>query len=474
MTVLTIFFCGTGFSSADFYRATFPQGELVATLARNMAGTEHVDWFIVDGPGSGNFQSREKFVQPINEFGEMWGKPFGYGVEASAEHAIQLVRGIATWSPTPRALRDEQLNPGPLRRKQFREDQDARQRVFEQRNATAMQMGGSATTPASTIVKIGNRSLVVPHQSDFNRITRKGAVRRRNHASPDRDPVRDSPAFRPTAQALVERRIAIARRSAPITAINVVGWSRGAVTAHRFANKMYAAADLRHIPLKIIALDPVAGFFNYTGQDDTTLHENVLRYVCFYACTEKKWWLKPMKPFTFSSTFTTFYPVPGGHATIVGKPDVGGEFPIKNTRSADWSAPENAYRLSPALLVRRLSERYLTSWGTKLLQHLPNDDSTLLGDYDLMIRSRGHFHKTPAPGARALPLPVRTIGVKGPNGGDLRLYDAVRRETHAVFINDHHRQLFEKFHPPGTWNFSNTHSAHAPYTYAWLREYATA
>ncbi|MCY0388372.1 hypothetical protein OVY01_14230 [Robbsia sp. Bb-Pol-6] len=472
MTVLTLFFCGTGFGSADFYRATYPQGELVATLARNMAGTEYVDWFIVDGPGSGNSQAAEKFVEPINSLGESLGKPFGYGMEASAEHAIQMIRGVATWSPALHPLRNEQLNPGLIRRQQFREDQDARQQVFGQWTAAATaQPGHVMATPASTVVKLKNRSISIPHEKDFNRITRKGATRRKGHVAPNRTPITSPTPFRPTAQQLIMQRIAMARRSRPITAINVVGWSRGAVTAHRFANKLHAAADLRHIPLRIIAVDPVAGFFNYTDKRDTTLPENVVEYICFYACTEKKWWLKPMKPVPYANMRTTFYPVPGGHATIVGKPDVGGEFALKNARLANWSASENAYRLSPALLVRRLTERYLIAWGTKLSQHLPNDDAALLGDYDLMIKSRGKFRKDAPPGA--LPSSKRTIGVKGLPNKNMSLYAALREEMDTIFINDHHRRLFEKFHPPGTVNFTNKTSPLAPHTYDWLYEYAT-
>ncbi|MGI4856287.1 MAG: hypothetical protein ACRYHA_05055 [Janthinobacterium lividum] len=473
MAVLTIFFCGTGFSSFDFYRATFPQGELVSTLARNMVGTEHVDWFIVDGPGSGNAQAREKFVEPIRFSSNLLGGAFGYGMEVSAEHAIQMVRGVATWSPAPRPLRDEQLNPGRIRRQQFREDQDARQRVFEQRaTSAAAQAGDASIMPASTLVKLKDRSLVIPHENHFNRITRKGAIKRTHHPALRQDRMHVAPAFRPTAQELITQRQAMARRSHPVTAINIVSWSRGAVTAHRFANKLHNAADLCHIPVKIIAVDPVAGFFNYTGKNDTTLPENVLDYVCFYACNEKKWWLKPMKPMPHSSSRMTFYPVPGGHATLVGKPDVGGEFALRNTRLADWSASENAYRLSPALLVRRLTERYLMSWGTKLSQNLPNDDRTLLGDYDLMIKNREKFHGNSL--SATLGFAKRTIGVKGPGNKDMRLFEAVRQEMDTVFINAHHRQLFEKFHPPGTGHLSRGRFSFAPHTCDWLHKYVTA
>lgn len=56
MTVLTVYLCGTGASSFDNNNPVYWQGELVSTLAHNNLDREFAQWFIVDGPGSGNLQ----------------------------------------------------------------------------------------------------------------------------------------------------------------------------------------------------------------------------------------------------------------------------------------------------------------------------------------------------------------------------------------------------------------------------------
>jgi hypothetical protein len=49
----------------------------------------------------------------------------------------------------------------------------------------------------------------------------------------------------------------------PVTEIILVGWSRGAVTCHMMANKLFQDTLTSHIPVSIFAVDPVAGSWEF-------------------------------------------------------------------------------------------------------------------------------------------------------------------------------------------------------------------
>lgn len=96
MSIYTIFFCGTGSNRTDsltggkeqsFYHA----GELISTLAKNMATDEYKDWIILDGPGSGNLQEKEKWVKPGNHY-EALGGALGAGVGNNIAHALAVLK----------------------------------------------------------------------------------------------------------------------------------------------------------------------------------------------------------------------------------------------------------------------------------------------------------------------------------------------------------------------------------------------
>ena len=94
------------------------------------------------------------------------------------------------------------------------------------------------------------------------------------------------PDRRVTQQALQMQKIRIFRKKKPITQINAIGWSRGAVTTHMFANALALDPVLKNIPVNLIAVDPVPG----TGQFQThrtTIPSNVKNYVAFYARDER-------------------------------------------------------------------------------------------------------------------------------------------------------------------------------------------
>ncbi|MEL6581077.1 MAG: hypothetical protein AAFQ14_15120, partial [Cyanobacteria bacterium J06621_12] len=90
--VFTVFFCGTGSNHLDVKNPSYPIGELVSTLASHHEGAELVDWIVVDGPGSGNLQEDDKWVEPGN-FSKKRGEYLGTGWENNVAHAIAVIKG---------------------------------------------------------------------------------------------------------------------------------------------------------------------------------------------------------------------------------------------------------------------------------------------------------------------------------------------------------------------------------------------
>lgn len=103
MSIFTLFFCGTGSNRNDSTPNAvledkdknsawfFHEGELISTLAKNMAAQEFYSWIIVDGPGSGNLQEKEKWVKPGNHHNIM-GQLLGKGWENNVAHALAVLK----------------------------------------------------------------------------------------------------------------------------------------------------------------------------------------------------------------------------------------------------------------------------------------------------------------------------------------------------------------------------------------------
>lgn len=106
MTTFTIFFCGTGSTKYDNLHKNYWNGELVATLANNIAGHEFAEWIVIDGPGSGNMQADELFTESKG-FG--WtGTAFGKGWHENVQHALNIIRGQFDWQRTKLSEADYQ------------------------------------------------------------------------------------------------------------------------------------------------------------------------------------------------------------------------------------------------------------------------------------------------------------------------------------------------------------------------------
>ncbi|MCA9525621.1 MAG: hypothetical protein KC549_04905, partial [Myxococcales bacterium] len=105
-----------------------------------------------------------------------------------------------------------------------------------------------------------------------------------------------------------------------VTQVNMVGWSRGAVTSIRIANKLYEVFGAS-IRCNIFGLDPVAGQnAGVTMEDTRTLPESVDTYVAILSMNEERRSFAPQDRDRMDIAATTtrcFLPMPGKHSEQV-------------------------------------------------------------------------------------------------------------------------------------------------------------
>jgi hypothetical protein len=373
MATFTIFFCGTGSNSFDFANLDYVAGELISTLAMNHAGHEFVDWIIVDGPGSGNLQEAQKWV-PAGNYGQTRGMLGGKGWEENVKHAVAVLVGTDYEERTKRTGSEKSI----LR---------------------AAGVGVARVERTGTVLR-----------------TLLGQTKRvRLHA-------RISP------QALQQRKIQIMRKNKPVDQVNVIGWSRGAVTCHMFANALAKTEGWSHVPVNIFACDPVPG----SGNFDThriRLGSNVKKYVGIYAADERSRGFSPVLPQLDGGTEYFITTMPGRHGTLVGNASIDGGGGVNTL-------------FGPGKVTRDLAERFLQSWGTNLNKTLNLSDLEVLQRYEEMLAHRPEY------------LAMRDISYTGFTQGDRAVgkgdgtwktfgSSSTLSQEH-VFVNSHHRWLFEQ------------------------------
>lgn len=318
MSTLTVYFCGTGFTKFDDTNKNYWNGELISTLATNNLGREFVDWAIVNGPGTHNLQADELFVKSAN-YGVTAGRLLGKGWEENVHHAIQLVRGQATWQRSQ----------------------------LKKRELKALKVAG---------VPVANA-------------TREGSWPKSKKNYGER---------KLTPQQLQEQLIKVFRNKEAIpTCVNLIGWSRGAVSCHMMANIMLNDGILKDIPINIFAVDPVPGVSNFQP-NRVTLGANVKEYVGFFARDERSWGFTAAVPHTHSSTKVHIYPMAGRHASLVG--------------DANAKHLNNPKALSePGLIVRHFAETCLTRWNVKMDKKLNLSDAELESFHDLIRQAEADY-----------------------------------------------------------------------------------
>ncbi|NBA94681.1 hypothetical protein [Pseudomonas sp. R5(2019)] len=356
MSVLTVYFCGTGSHRFDDTNPNFWNGELVSTLAANDQGREFAHWVAIDGPGSGNLQADDLFVK-TPAYG-LTGTLFGKGWEENVQHALQIIKGRCDW---------QRLE---LTEKEYYALKAAGVPI-EDMNATGSWLWRR--------YHYGNR-LVTPQQ-------------------------------------LQEQIIKIFRKDGIIpTQVNLVGWSRGGISCHMLANAMAQDPQLKHIPVNIFAVDPVPGLLNFQAHR-VSLGQNVKEYVSFYSRDERSKGFACVIPSTWASTRTHIYPMPGRHATLVGNAAADGAAgkpeliePGQIVRHfAECCLTRWGVKLDKQL---KLSDAQLHACHQALLNHEPRYVAMRKHSYTLLTESNK--------GERAVSLGSQGVHFSGVKGGPLK------------------------------------------------------
>lgn len=385
----TCFFCGTGSNSFDFANRDYHSGELISTLARNHAGKEFVDWIIVDGPGSGNLQEREKWVKSGN-YSTGRGVATGAGWEENVRHAVSVLKGLAE-------------NPGDPR----------------------LSPEAAAKLRLPYGLKPGEQG-PLPQGPEARTIEEKGWFRTTKTATT---------AHGVTPQMLQQQKVKIFRKAA-IDRVNIIGWSRGGVTCHMLANAIAQDEMLktRVREVNIYANDPVPGTGNF--QDHRTrIPAIVAEYVAIYARDERSGGFTPTLPsFESKRTKVHLLSMPGRHATIVG-----------NAGNYEGGNGANVF-FAPGLVNRHLAESVLARWGTPLSHRLNLTPFRLLQLYDDMMALVPGFLRLREKTYTWKQGDDRSVGVgQDWTGTSYASVDALKPDP--VFVNRHHRWLFWSVFP---------------------------
>lgn len=379
-------------------RNTFFEGEIVSTLAKNNTGSEYADWVLIDGPGSGNYQSKMLWTEP-GDYSDTRGIATGAGMDENVRHALAILKNkIDPSLKTP--LEDPMMGeiaPAPIERHGRNLGRDQR----------------------SSLARITPQAL----QKEIIR-------RRRPRRIPDQ--------------------------------VNLIGWSRGAVTCIMIANAMAEDDQLRHVKVRIFAVDPVPGGVNQQVYSSMTrLPGSVKEYFGVYARDEVSRGFSPVIPKTNSSTQVTLLPMPGMHASVAGN-----SFLDKNARE---DSPFNLQ--GPGRITRYWAERCLGRWGTPLKRTAVYSDDQLCNMYDEMVRNDPEFRKMQnfsytrtRQGYRDT---YRQVYIEGTGwmsnywkfeelGGyneDLKMMEQLK---HRQFVNWHHMAVYKRAHR-SAWRKLNRH-----------------
>lgn len=258
MTILTVYFCGTGVTKFEDSNKQYWQGELVSMLASNNLGREFVEWIIIDGPGSGNLQQDELWVKD-GGYHNWTGVGFGKGWKENVQHAIHIIKGNFDWQREK--LTEKQYNL--LKKANIAIDDVEVSGSYFWRHYDYGNRKVSQQQLQQQIIKMYRKGGVIPSQ------------------------------------------------------VNIVGWSRGGISCHMLANAMLEDELLKEIPVNIFAIDPVPGPLNFQNEK-VSLGKNVKEYVAFYAKDERSKGFCCVIPKTDSATIVRIFPMRGRHATLVG------------------------------------------------------------------------------------------------------------------------------------------------------------
>jgi hypothetical protein len=224
--------------------------------------------------------------------------------------------------------------------------------------------------------------------------------------------------------------------------VNMLGWSRGAVTCFKIANHMYRDRDfgLQDVPVRIFAIDPVPGgtSFNDHVRRDMRLTPNVKQTQIILAQHERRILFRPVLPSNVEHKPISrdgeveWDTMPGNHSSIVEKKQ----------------GLKPAYRL-----VRHLAKEFLAQADGSGTQFSGVDDVLLpleiLENYSKIWRRWNMFEDTGAKHwyGRKFGTLKRTVQSMNMRKDTVMVLKPGRGLSgDDFFINIHHRQVFRRLY----------------------------
>lgn len=194
--------------------------------------------------------------------------------------------------------------------------------------------------------------------------------------------------------------------------INMVGWSRGAITCFMIAHALADTPRTAGIPVNIFAFDPVPGPGNFDDPNKVTLPTNVRAYAAIVQEDERRKIFRPtlINADAVGGAKAKFYYMPGGHST--------GVFRMKT---------------EVGLIGAFLAHRFLQKHGTQLNTPISLTARDLCELYAKIRMDLAQYRKSGGGVLTALGTQRRVV--------------ANRFQDTPYFINDHHANQFRKTFP---------------------------
>ncbi len=215
--------------------------------------------------------------------------------------------------------------------------------------------------------------------------------------------------------------------------INLVGWSRGAITCLVIANLLYDPTTteglFRSIDVNIFAIDPVAGMEVGVGKDSESrrlIPPTVKNYVGILATGENRTTFKPQDlsrvQVSDKSSNVMFLPFPGKHSTVAQDNDPKG--------------------IEVSNICFSLAHRFFANFGTVQTERSKvMSNSSMLESYSTILVQWKQYSKIKQKGLMQFAI--------GKGFGKREVAKNLEQYTkHSdYFINEHHRLLFESMCP---------------------------
>ncbi len=212
--------------------------------------------------------------------------------------------------------------------------------------------------------------------------------------------------------------------------INMLGWSRGGMTAIRLANHLNRV--LPGAKVNLFVVDPVAGTGKGTSAEEKVIPPNVQNYVCVLAAGEKRTTFKPQDLSRIELTRNTnavILPMPGAHDTVA---KLKGTYPERYVGEVTFS----------------MAGQFLRKFGSQIR----NRGEDYSNEQYLEIYSILQRYETTINTARTRGRHAKLLSDLLASGGSLKKRSFNKSlELYVVdpdnFINRHHRACFKAVYP---------------------------